>query len=209
MTIFFFTSFLWIFQQAINSFIIGSDLLNDTNIAMAGGLLMFIVPVEIKKLTFLLEWRDTKNIAWGILILFGGGLCLAEGLNKTGIIHFIGYSIVSQTDYSIWLILVLLVVTVALSEMMSNVALVNIFVPVVFGIAQGLKIDPILLALPVTLCASIGFMFPIATPPNAIVFSSGYIRMRDMIRAGVLLNISSIVIIWIISLTLVRWVFIM
>lgn len=207
MTIFGFTSFLWIFQQAINYFIIGSELLNDTNIAMAGGLIMFIVPVDLKKFTFLLEWRDTKNIAWGILILFGGGLCLADGLNKTGIIQFIGNTIVSQADYNLWFILVLLIVTVALSEMMSNVALVNIFVPVVFGIAQGLKIDPILLALPVTLSASIGFMFPIATPPNAIVFSSGYIRMRDMIRAGVLLNISSIIIIWIISLTLVRWVF--
>jgi sodium-dependent dicarboxylate transporter 2/3/5 len=163
--------------------------------------------VEIKKLRFLLEWSDAKNIAWGILVLFGGGLCLAEGMNKTGIIEFIGNAIVSQTEYNIWFMLVLLIVTVALSEMMSNVALVNIFIPVVFGIAQGLKIDPILLALPVTLSASIGFMFPIATPPNAIVFSSGYIRMKDMIRAGVLLNISSIIIIWIISLTLVRWVF--
>jgi sodium-dependent dicarboxylate transporter 2/3/5 len=206
MTIFLFTSFFWIFQQAINYFI-GSEVLNDTNIAMAGGLLMFIIPVEIKKLRFLLEWSDAKNIAWGILVLFGGGLCLAEGMNKTGIIQFIGNAIVSQTEYNIWFMLVLLIVTVALSEMMSNVALVNIFIPVVFGIAQGLKIDPILLALPVTLSASIGFMFPIATPPNAIVFSSGYIRMKDMIRAGVLLNISSIIIIWIISLTLVRWVF--
>lgn len=206
LTIFLLTSFFWIFQQPINYFI-GVELLNDTNIAMAGGLLMFIIPAEIKSMTFLLEWRDTKNMAWGILILFGGGLCMAEGLNKTGIIQSIGAWIVSQTDYNIWFILFLLTVTVALSEMMSNVALVNIFVPVVFGIAQGLNINPILLALPVTLSASIGFMFPIATPPNAIVFSSGYIRIKDMMRAGVLLNITSIIIIWIISLTLVRWVF--
>ena len=91
--------------------------------------------------------------------------------------------------------------------MMSNVALVNIFVPVIFGIAQGLNINPILLALPVTLSASIGFMFPIATPPNAIVFASGYIRIKDMMRAGILLNIASIIIVWIASLTLVNWVF--
>jgi sodium-dependent dicarboxylate transporter 2/3/5 len=78
---------------------------------------------------------------------------------------------------------------------------------VIFGIAQGLNINPILLALPVTLSASIGFMFPIATPPNAIVFSSGYIRMRDMVRAGLLLNIVSIIIIWIASITLVQWIF--
>jgi sodium-dependent dicarboxylate transporter 2/3/5 len=206
LSIFLLTSFFWIFQQAINYFI-GAELLNDTNIAMAGGLLMFIVPVKLKKLIFLLEWKDTKNLAWGILILFGGGLCLAEGLNKTGIIQSVGGWIVSQTDYNIWFILILITITVALSEMMSNVALVNIFIPVIFGIAQGLKIDPILLALPVTLSASIGFMFPIATPPNAIVFSSGYIRMKDMMRAGILLNISSIFIIWILSFTLVRWIF--
>jgi sodium-dependent dicarboxylate transporter 2/3/5 len=205
--IFSITSFLWITQDAINHFIVGSDLLNDTNIAMAGGLLMFIIPLDLKNLTFLLEWKDTKNMAWGILILFGGGLCLAEGLNKTGIIQFIGNGIVAHTDYNIWFILALIIISVALSEMMSNVALVNIFVPVIFGIAQGLNINPVLLALPVTLSASIGFMFPIATPPNAIVFASGYIRIKDMMRAGFLLNIASIMIVWIASLTLVRWIF--
>ena len=204
--IFLATSSFWIFQEAINYWV-GSDILNDTNIAMAGGLLMFVVPTNIKNLTFILDWSDTKNMAWGILILFGGGLCLADGLNKTGIIQAVGGWIVSQTDYNIWFMLLLIIISVALSEMMSNVALVNIFVPVVFGIAQGLNINPILLALPVTLSASIGFMFPIATPPNAIVFSSGYIRIKDMMRAGILLNISSIIIIWIASLTLVKWVF--
>ncbi len=207
LAIFFMTSFFWITQDAINHFIVEAALLNDTNIAMAGGLLMFVVPANVKKLTFLLEWSDTKNMAWGILILFGGGLCLAKGLNETRIIQFIGSWIVSQTDFNIWFILALIVISVVLSEMMSNVALVNIFVPVIFGIAQGLNINPILLALPVTLSASIGFMFPIATPPNAIVFSSGYIRIKDMMRAGFLLNIASIIIVWIASLTLVRWVF--
>lgn len=206
LTIFTITSFFWIFQQAINYFV-GKEILNDTNIAMAGGLLMFIVPSDIKNLTFILDWRDTKNMAWGILILFGGGLCLAEGLNETGIIQSIGSWIVSQTTYNIWFMLILIIISVALSEMMSNVALVNIFVPVIFGIAQGLNINPILLALPVTLSASIGFMFPIATPPNAIVFASGYIRIKDMMRAGILLNIASIIIVWIASLTLVKWVF--
>jgi solute carrier family 13 (sodium-dependent dicarboxylate transporter), member 2/3/5 len=206
LAIFLLTSFFWIFQEAINYFV-GSEMLNDTNVAMAGGLLMFVVPVDLKNMTFILDWKDTKNMAWGILILFGGGLCLAEGLNKAGIIQFIGAWIVSQTSYNLWFMLLLIVISVALSEMMSNVALVNIFVPVVFGIAQGLNINPILLALPVTLSASIGFMFPIATPPNAIVFSSGYIRIKDMVRAGLLLNIASIIIIWIASLTLVQWVF--
>jgi sodium-dependent dicarboxylate transporter 2/3/5 len=207
LTIFLLTSFFWIFQQFFNDVILKAEVLNDTNIAMAGGLLMFIVPVSLKESTFILHWHDTKNMAWGILILFGGGLCLAEGLSEANIIQAVGGWIVAQTEYNIWFILLLITVGVVLSEMMSNVALVNIFVPVIFGIAQGLNINPILLALPVTLSASIGFMFPIATPPNAIVFSSGYIRMKDMVRAGLLLNIVSIFIIWIASVTLVQWIF--
>jgi solute carrier family 13 (sodium-dependent dicarboxylate transporter), member 2/3/5 len=207
LTIFLLTSFFWIFQQLFNDIIFKGEVLNDTNIAMAGGLLMFIVPVNLKEMKFILHWDDTRNMAWGILILFGGGLCLAEGLGEAKIIQAVGTWIVAQTEYNIWFILLLIALSVLLSEMMSNVALVNIFIPVVFGIAQGLNINPVLLALPVTLAASIGFMFPIATPPNAIVFSSGYIRMKDMVRAGLLLNIISIVIIWVASITLVQWVF--
>jgi solute carrier family 13 (sodium-dependent dicarboxylate transporter), member 2/3/5 len=201
------TSFFWILQQFFNEVIFKAEILNDTNIAMAGGLLMFVIPVDLKNMKFILHWDDTKNMAWGVLILFGGGLCLAEGLGEAGIIRAVGDWIVSQTQYNSWFILLLIVLAVAMSEMMSNVALVNIFIPVIFGIAQGLNINPVLLALPVTLSASIGFMFPIATPPNAIVFSSGYIRIKDMVRAGILLNLFSILIIWIASLTLVRWVF--
>lgn len=207
LVIFSLTSFFWIFQQPFNEVIFHAEVLNDTNIAMAGGLLMFIVPVNLKEARFILHWEDTRNMAWGILILFGGGLCLAEGMAQAKIIEAVGSWIVSQTEFNIWFVLLLIVVTVVLSEMMSNVALVNIFIPVVFGIAQGLNMNPVLLALPITLAASIGFMFPIATPPNAIVFSSGYIRMKDMVRAGLLLNIVSIIIIWIASITLVQWVF--
>jgi sodium-dependent dicarboxylate transporter 2/3/5 len=205
--IFSITSFFWIFQGALNTYVIHSKILNDTNIAMAGGLAMFIIPTDLKNLKFILHWEDTRNMAWGILILFGGGLCLAEGLSNTGIIQTIGQWISGQNDFNPLFLLALAIIAVALSEMMSNVALVNIFVPVIFGIAEGLHVNPILLAMPVTLAASIGFMFPIATPPNAIVFSSGYIRIKDMIRAGLLLNVTSIIIIWIASLTLVKWVF--
>lgn len=201
------TSFFWIFQEAINSYVLNSDLLNDTNIAMMGGLIMFLVPADFSKSIFLLDWKDTFNIQWGILFLFGGGLCLAEGLEHTGIIQTIGTWIAAQSTYNVWMILALIVTTVVLSEFMSNVALVQIFVPVIFGIADGMGLNPVLLAMPVTLSASIGFMFPIATPPNAIVFSSGYIRMKDMIRAGILLDLASVVIILLASLTIVKWVY--
>ena len=207
MTIFGLTSFCWIFQQAINTYIFKQELLNDTNIAMTGGLLMFVVPVSISKFQFLLTWKDTEHLQWGILFLFGGGLCLAEGLERSGIIQTVGTWIAGQSSFNIWLILALIVTTVLLSEFMSNVALVQIFVPVIFGIADGMNINPILLAMPVTLAASIGFMFPIATPPNAIVFSSGYIRMKDMVKAGILLDLVSIIICFLASVTLVKWVY--
>ena len=205
--IFALTSFFWIFQELFNTVVFKKELLNDTNVAMTGGLLMFIVPANFKKHVFLLDWKDTTRLQWGILILFGGGLCLAEGLQSTGIIQLIGKWLAGQGTFNAWLIFGLILATVILSEFMSNVALVQIFVPVIFGIADGMNVNPILLAMPVTLGASIGFMFPIATPPNAIVFSSGYIRMKDMVRAGILLDIASIVILLLASLTLVKWVY--
>jgi solute carrier family 13 (sodium-dependent dicarboxylate transporter), member 2/3/5 len=174
---------------------------------MFGGLLMFVVPADASKRIFLLAWGDTAKVHWGILFLFGGGLALAAGLENAGIIQALGKWISSGSNYSGWIVFALIVVTVGLSEMMSNVALVQIFIPVVFGMADSLGVDPVLLAMPVTLSASIGFMFPIATPPNAIVFSSGYIRMKDMFWAGLLLDIASIIIILIASLTILPWIY--
>lgn len=200
------TSLFWIFQQPLNLFL-GKELLNDTNISMAGGLLMFVVPADWRKGTMILDWSDTSKLAWGILLLFGGGLCLAQAMENTGIIQEVGKWIAAQSTLNAWLILILIVVGVILSEFMSNVALVQVFVPVVFGIASGLGANPILLAMPVTLSASIGFMFPIATPPNAIVFASGHIRMVEMLRAGVLLDLVCILIIWLASVTLVPWLY--
>jgi sodium-dependent dicarboxylate transporter 2/3/5 len=207
LAIFALTSFFWIFQQALNSYVFEKEVLNDTNVAMLGGLLMFLVPADAARRQFLLEWRDTVNIHWGILFLFGGGLALAAGLENAGIIQALGKWISNDRAYSGWTVFALIVVTVGLSEIMSNVALVQIFVPVVFGIADGLGVDPVLLAMPVTLSASIGFMFPIATPPNAIVFSTGYIRMKDMFWAGLLLDIASILVILLASVTIVRWIY--
>jgi sodium-dependent dicarboxylate transporter 2/3/5 len=200
------TSFFWIFQQALN-LLAGANVFDDTNIAMAGGLLMFIIPTDLSKPRFLLDWEYTRRLSWGILLLFGGGLCLAEGLNSAGVIKLVGDTVARSGDYSFTLVFLMIVVGVVLSELMSNVALVNIFVPVIFGISQSMDINPVLLAMPVTLAASIGFMLPIATPPNAIVFSSGYIRMSDMVRAGILLDLVCIVIIWLASVTLVPWIF--
>jgi sodium-dependent dicarboxylate transporter 2/3/5 len=194
------TSFFWIFQQGINN-IIGRDVFNDTNIAVTGGMAMFLVPISFTSDKFLLSWDDTKKLPWGILLLFGGGICLAKGMESTGIIDAIGSSITSFRDIPMWVMMLMLIATsVILTEFMSNVALVTIFVPVVFGIADGLGYDPYALALPVTFAASCGFAFPVSTPPNAIVFSSGHIRMKDMIRAGLLLDVICLFIIFLMSM---------
>ncbi len=200
LAVFSLTSFFWIFQQLLNSNI-GHDIFNDTNIAISGGLLMFLVPINFRESKFILIWDDTNKLPWGILILFGGGICLAKGMETSGIIKAIGSYISAQQSLPLWqLLLILITISVVLTEFMSNVALVTIIIPVVFGIADGLHYDPYVLALPVTLAASCAFMFPISTPPNAIVFASGHIKMKDMMRAGALLNVVSIIIILLLSL---------
>ncbi|KXK31316.1 MAG: 2-oxoglutarate translocator [Bacteroidetes bacterium OLB12] len=187
--------FYWIFQQPIN-LLLGNELLNDTNIGMAGGALMFVVPANFKQFRFLLVWKDTEKLSWGILILFGGGLCLAQGLSSAGIIQAVGSYIAQQSQSVNWLLFGLITASIFITELMSNVALVQIFIPVVFGIATNLGIDPILLGMPVTLGASMAFMFPVATPPNAIVFSSGHMKVKDMMKAGFVMNILSLIVIY-------------
>ncbi|HMJ70719.1 MAG TPA: DASS family sodium-coupled anion symporter [Cyclobacteriaceae bacterium] len=193
------TSSFWIFQQQLNSSL-GAEIFNDTNIAITGGVLMFLVPVNFKSNEFLISWDDTKRLPWGILILFGGGIALAKGMESTGIIKGIGDSIAGLQGVSIWeMMFILTLASIILTEFMSNVALVTIFVPVVFGIAKGLNFDPYILALPVTFAASCAFMFPISTPPNAIVFSSGHIKMKDMVKGGIVLDIVCLLIIFLFS----------
>lgn len=206
MIIFALTSSLWIFQQGLN-LLLGKEMFNDTNIAMMGGSLMFLVPSSLKEFKFLLHWRDTEKLSWGILILFGGGLCMAQGLSNAGIIQAVGAAIAKQGTAVNWLLFGLITASVFITEIMSNVALVQIFIPVVFGIATNLGLNPILLGLPVTLGASMAFMFPIATPPNAIVFSSGQMKVKDMMKAGLALNIVSILLIYLFARTVIEWIF--
>lgn len=201
------TCFFWIFRQNLNG-LIGKNLLDDTTIAMAGGMLMFFMPVDFSKHKFLLEWNDMKELPWGILLLFGGGLCLADGMEKSGLVQLVGNYFSTQKDiHPAVLIISLTAISMGLTELMSNVALVTIFVPVVFGIADGFHVNPIWLSLPVTFAASCAFMMPISTPPNAVLFATGYIRMKDMIRTGVLLNLACLVIISILGVTLIQWIF--
>ncbi|MFY0593661.1 SLC13 family permease [Roseivirga sp.] len=201
--IFISTALAWILRGSINNWF-DTNLLNDSIIAMAGGILMFITPLDIKKGQYLMEWEYTSKLPWGILLLFGGGLTLAKAMEKSDIVQIVGESIAGNGDInSILLIAGLIAFMLFMTELMSNVALAVIFIPVVIGISVSLNINPMYLTMPVTLAASYAFMMPISTPPNAIVFSSGMVRIKDMMRAGILLNVIAIILLVILSQTLI------
>ncbi len=191
--IFSITAFCWIAKSQINS-LLGADILNDTVTAMSGGMATFLVPLN-KSGKMLMNWEDMKNLPWGILILFGGGMVLAKAMEEAGFVDMIGEAISQYQNIPVWaLVLILTALALFLTEIMSNVALTTIAIPMVLSIANGLAIEPLLLAIPVAMATSCAFMMPISTPPNAIVFSSGYINIKQMVRAGILLNIIAVIV---------------
>ncbi len=192
LTIFGITVFLWIFRSVINSIIPNLDL-SDTMISIFGALALFTIPFNLKTGDFILQWNDTHKLAWGILILFGGGLALANGMSESGIVDIIATSI-SNSKVSVLIMASLLIVLMLfMTELMSNVALTAVLAPVVAGIAIGLNIPILYLLIPVTIASSCAFMLPMATPPNAIVFASGYIKVSEMARVGIILNLISVI----------------
>jgi len=189
--VFLITIILWISRAQLNNWFGLS--FSDTGISMIAALSMFTIAHDFKNGEFILDWKDTEKLPWGILILFGGGLALASALAKVGLIDLIGNSIASYQGLSILIIISLLIfVMLFMTELMSNVALVAIFVPVVAGIATGLDVPVLHICIPVAMASSCAFMLPMATPPNAIVFASGYIKVYQMARVGFILNIISV-----------------
>lgn len=187
LSIFGITVFLWIFRTLINKLIPGLAL-SDTMISMFAAISLFAAPYNLRKGDFILGWADTEKLAWGILILFGGGLALANGMSVSGLVDMVSNAI-AGSDASILITATLLIVLMLfMTELMSNVALVAVLAPVVAGIAIGLEIPLLHLLIPVTIASSCAFMLPMATPPNAIVFASGYIRVHQMARVGIILN---------------------
>jgi sodium-dependent dicarboxylate transporter 2/3/5 len=180
---------------------IGVDL-SDAGIAMLATVLLFIVPVDFNKNQFVLAWGDTEKLPWGILLLFGGGLSLAGALNDTGLIKLIGDQFSNMGEASFLIILGLAAVSLFLTEIMSNVALVVVFLPVVGAIALGADLNLLQVCIPVTLAASCAFMLPMSTPPNAIVFASGHLKVSQMVRVGLILNIITILMVGVLS----KWI---
>lgn len=192
------TALAWIFRSNINQLFPGLGL-SDAGIALLATIALFITPVDFKHEKFVLEWRHTEKLPWGILLLFGGGLSLANALEETGLIDMIGAQFQGFQGAGFLVILALTAVSLFLTEIMSNVALVAVFLPVVGGVATGIGLNPLLACIPVTLAASCAFMLPMSTPPNAIVFASGHLQVSQMVRAGLVLNIIAILLVGLVS----------
>ncbi len=191
LVIFGITVFLWIFRTLINS-IFPKLGLSDTIISMIAAITLFTVPYNLKKEDYIIKWQDTSKLAWGILVLFGGGLALAKGMSVSGIVDVVANSIAASNISIFFTAALLIFLMLFMTELMSNVALVALLAPVVAGIAIGLEIPVLYLLIPVTMASSCAFMLPMATPPNAIVFASGYIKVHQMARAGIVLNIIAV-----------------
>jgi sodium-dependent dicarboxylate transporter 2/3/5 len=169
--------------------------LDDTIIALIGAVVLFLIPIDAKRGKFALDWDSAVKIPWGVLLLFGGGFCLAEAVKDSGLAQWIGEA-VSRLELSPLLLTILVTALVVfLTELTSNTPTAATFLPILFGVAQGMQIDPMLLLVPATVAATCAFMLPVATPPNAIVFGSGHIEIRSMAKAGVWLNLVSILLI--------------
>lgn len=205
--IFIMTAGMWITKDLLNK-VQTLFKVDDTMIAMAGALVLFAIPSGADKESKrpLLEWEDTRKVAWGILLLFGGGISMATQLEKAGLIQQLGSFVASYAGSNVLvLIIVITLVSIFISEAMSNVAQVIVFAPVVAGIADALHISPLLLGLPMTLGASCAGMLPMGTPPNAIVFASGRLKLSDMLRTGFVMNVISFILITLFSYFLVPW----
>ena len=187
------TILCWIFRKkTINLLIPNFD---DSMIAISSAIFLFILPSKDKKEP-ILKWKDAVTIPWGILLLFGGGLSIANGFQSTGLDIWIGEQLTFMTFTNSFIIILIVVAGVNfLTEMTSNMATTAMLLPVMIPIANLMQINPYLLLVGTTLAASCAFMLPVATPPNAVVFGSRLLKISDMVKAGIMINIFSIILI--------------
>lgn len=208
LTVFIITAILWIFRSDIN---LGSvqirgwaSLLNlggyihDSTVAMTMAILTFIIPVPSKegKYQFLMDWNGLAKLPWGILLLFGGGFALAHGFQESELTLWLGEQL-SMLHFLPLIIIILIVsaMTTLTTEFASNTAMASTLLPIIAGLAIALDLNPMILMIPVTVSSSTAFMLPVATPPNAIVFGSGYIQIKDMVKIGIFMNLLGLILI--------------
>ena len=177
----------WVARPQLERWITG---LSDAGIAIGGALLLFALPVRWRPLRTVIDWVRIERLPWGVLILFGGGLSLAQAIAQSGLAAEIGGGLGVLASWPrLALLLAVTAVIVFLTELTSNTATAAAFFPVAGGVASGIGQEPLVLLLPVALAASCAFMMPVATPPNALVYASGRVTIGQMARAGLWLNL--------------------
>ncbi|HJM59750.1 MAG TPA: DASS family sodium-coupled anion symporter, partial [SAR86 cluster bacterium] len=193
--VFILTAMTWMLRTVLDD-INGLEGLSDAGIAMISALFLFLLPSGDKeKRGALLEWKDAQeNVPWGLLVLFGGGLSLANAVQATGLAVWMG-NLIPQGISIVLIVILVVTMIIFLTELTSNMATTATFLPVVAAIAIQSEFNPLLVTAAVALAASCAFMLPVATPPNAIVFGSGLIRVPQMARAGFLINILGILVV--------------
>ena len=196
---------LWMLQPLLKPHLPG---LSDAVIGMAAGIVLFLIPVDWRKGEFVLSGRDLRELPFGVLILLGGGLSMAEMVDRTGLAAWLGTWTTGWQALPIAVVVVLIaLVIVFLTELTSNTATTATFLPVVASVAVGMGQAPMVLVLPAVIAASCAFMLPVGTPPNAIVFASGLVPLPRMARVGLVLNFLFAALIPLVVFTVGRWVF--
>jgi len=206
LAVFVLTCLAWMFRKNITvdsltipgwSNLLGIEtFVHDSTVAITAALILFMIPVNLSERKYLLDWKSAREIPWGILLLFGGGFSLAKGFEISGLSQWIGEGIQGFSAFPvIVMIVVICMVVTFLTEITSNTATATMILPVLAAMAVSIHVNPFLLMLPATISASCAFMTPVATPPNAIVFSSGQIPIRIMAKAGFFLNLIGVVLV--------------
>ena len=182
--------------------------ISDAGIALVIGLILFVSPAGSARGVRLLDWHSAVQLPWGVLLLFGGGLALSAQFSASGLTEWIGVQASGIGGLPAWVLVAIVAGGILLlTELTSNTATAATFLPVAGGIAIGIGADPMLLAIPVALAATCAFMLPVATPPNAVAFGSGYVSIGQMVKGGVWLNLIALVLVTLTTMTLAVWVF--
>lgn len=200
----------WISVPLISEYVFGLEepVVSDAGIAMIVGLAMFILPGGANQGVRLLNWDTALQLPWGVLLLFGGGLALSSQFSDSELSEWLGAQAEGLGNIPVWIMVALAAVAIlVLTEMTSNTATAATFLPVASGVAMGTGIEPLMLTAPVALAATCAFMLPVATPPNAIAFGSGYVTIGQMVKGGALINILATILITLTSMTILVWVF--
>jgi sodium-dependent dicarboxylate transporter 2/3/5 len=198
------TALGWVFQPLLEKVV---PLVSDTGVAIAGALLLFMIPAG-RRQGCVMNWDDTRDIPWGVLLLFGGGLSLASAIERHGLATYLGSLAGGLQGMPLWLVVSMVAFGILmLTELTSNTATAATFLPVAGALAVSLGQDPLVLLIPVALAANCAFMLPVGTPPNAIVFASGMITLPQMARTGILLNLLAVPVVVGVLWLLGPWVF--